>query len=239
MAELKKITDIIERIAPLKKQEAWDNSGWQIRLNKNSVKKVMLCVSVTCDILKQAIIKECDFIISHHPLFFNGDYQKEIVRDLIRYHFPVYSIHTPFDKAIGGTTDMLIESCGFCTDETLNEYTKIYYADMTMKELCHKIKKGLRIENIRVTNYNPKSVVKKVAFCAGSGISFCEDVKNAECDCFVTADLKYHCAADNDITIIDVGHLESEKPSLLTLKKLIEDYVDVEIADEVSPVEII
>ena len=236
MAELREITDLIEKIAPLERQEAWDNSGWQIRLNKKNVQKILLCISITNDILKQALTKKCDMIIAHHPLFFNGDYEKEIARDLIRYHLPVYSIHTPFDKATGGTTDMLIESCGFCTDDVLNDYTKIYYADMTLKELIHRIKKGLKIDKLRVSNYNPKMIVKKVAFCAGSGTSFCEEVIKANCDCFVTADLKYHCATDNDITIIDTGHLENEKPALLTLKKLLKNIAEIEIADENSPV---
>ena len=239
MAKLNEITDIIERIAPFEKQENWDNSGWQIRLNKKNIARILLCVSVTNNILKQALTKKCDMIIAHHPLFFNGEYDKEISRDLIRYHMPVYSIHTPFDKAVGGTTDILIDACGFCIDEVLNDYTKIYYADMTLKELTHRIKKGLGIDKLRITNYNPKTVVKKVAFCAGSGTSFCEDVIKTGCDCFVTADLKYHCAVDSDITIIDVGHLESEKPALSTLKELLKDVVEVEIADEKSPVEII
>ena len=239
MAELKEITNIIEKNAPLEKQEEWDNSGWQIRLNKKNIERILLCVSVTNDILKQALTKNCDMIIAHHPLFFNGQYDKEIARDLIRYHLPVYSIHTPFDKAVGGTTDMMIDNCGFCIDEVLNDYTKIYYADMTLKELIHRIKKGLKIDNLRVTNYNPKMLVKKVAFCAGSGTSFCEDVIKVNCDCFVTADLKYHCAIDNDIAIIDVGHLESEKPALNTLRNLLKNIVEVELADEKSPVEII
>ena len=240
MAELKEIVNRIERIAPLNTQEGWDNSGWQIRLGKKNIEKIMLCVSITSEVLKQAITKNCDMIIAHHPLFFDdNDYEKEIARDIIRYHLPVYSIHTPFDKAKNGTTDMLIEACGFCADEVLNEYTKIYYADMTLKEFVHKIKKGLGVENLRVTNYNPKMVVKKVAFCAGSGTSFCEEVMKSDCDCFVTADLKYHTAADNEITIIDVGHLESEKPALMTLKRLLSDIAEIEIAEEKSPIEVI
>ena len=134
---------------------------------------------------------------------------------------------------------MMIENCGFCVDEVLNDYTQIYYADMALKELIHKIKKGLKTEKLRITNYNPKTIVKKVAFCAGSGTGFCDEVVKANCDCFVTADLKYHCAIDNEITIVDVGHLESEKPSLNTLKNILKDIVEIEIAEEKSPIEII
>ena len=240
MAKIKEITDKIQTLAPLESQESWDNSGWQIRLQKKDIKKVMLCVSVTDEILKQAICNNCDMIVAHHPLFFgeNG-IDKPIVKEIIRRHIPVYSIHTPFDKAQNGTTDSLIEKCGFCIDETLNDYTKIYYAEITLKELVERIKKGLKIENLRVTNYAHKKVVKKVAFCAGSGTSFCEEVLNSGCDCFVTADLKYHTALDFGVTIIDVGHLESERPALLTIKNLLKDIVECEIAEEKPAIQII
>ena len=238
MAELKEIINAIENIAPLETQEEWDNSGLQINLGKN-IKKIMLCVSVTEDVIKQTVENNCDMIVAHHPLYFKDNYDTQIVKELIRKHIPVYSIHTPFDKAKNGTTDMMIKSCGLCADETLNEYTKIYYADMPMKELIHKIKKGLSVDKIRVTNYNPKKTVKKVAFCAGSGTSFCEEVIKSGCDCFVTADLKYHCAIENNVVIIDVGHLESEKPALETLKNILNNFAECQIAKELPPISII
>lgn len=239
MAEIKEIIKIIEKIAPLDTQEDWDNSGWQTRLNKKDIKRVLLCVSVTEDILNQAKSKNCDMIISHHPIYFKGGEDKELLREIIRDHFPIYSIHTPFDKANGGTTDSLIEACGFYTDEILNEYTKIFYADLLLKELVERIKKGLKVKNLRITNYEPKKIIKKAAFCAGSGTSFCEEVEKANCDCFITADLKYHTALDFKGTIIDLGHFESEKPALNTIKEALKDIAECEIANEKSPIEII
>ena len=239
MAKIEEIISIIEKIAPLKTQEDWDNSGWQTRLNKNDIKKIMLCVSVTNDVLSQTKVQNCDMIVAHHPVYFKNGQDKEIVREIIRQHLPVYSIHTPFDKAQGGTTDSLIERCGFCVDETLNDYTKIFYADLSLKEFIARIKKGLNIRSVRVTNYDSQKIIKKAAFCAGSGTSFCEEVLASGCDCFVTADLKYHTAQDFDGVIIDVGHLESEKPSLETIKNILKDIVECEIANENSPIEIV
>ena len=239
MAKIEDIINQIQKIAPLETQEIWDNSGWQIRLQKKDIKKIILCISITEEVLKQTNEQKCDMIISHHPLYFgNSVVSNPLVLDIIRNHLPVYSVHTPFDKAKNGTTDMLIKACGFCIDEVLNEYTKIYYADITMQELIHRIKKGLVIKNLRITNYDPKKNVKKVAFCAGSGTGFCAEVFLADCDCFVTADLKYHTALDFKGTIIDVGHLESEKPSLQALKNILQN-VECVIAKENSPIEIL
>jgi len=237
MTKINEIINAIEKIAPLSKQEEWDNSGWQIRLQKNDIKRVMLCVSVTESVLNQAIEKNCDMIISHHPMFFNN-FENPVKNEIIRNHLPVYSIHTPFDKAKLGTTDMLIKTCGFEFDEVINEYTKIVNYEIPLKILVEKVKQGLNIDKLRISNYDVNKIVKKIAFCAGSGTSFFEDVENSNCDCFITADLKFHTALDSKLTIIDVGHLESEKPALQTIKETL-DFVECEIAEETSSIQIV
>ena len=236
MAKIEEIIKLLQTIAPLETQEKWDNSGWQIRLNKKEIKKIMLCVTVTNDVLLQAKENNCDMIISHHPMFLCiDDIKKSIVREMIIAHIPVYSIHTPFDKVKGGTTDSLMKACKMPNNRMLNDYSGISYTEIPLKELIERIKKSLNIKSLRVTNYSPDKIVRKIAFCAGSGTSFCEDVANENCDCFVTADLKYHTAQDFKETIIDVGHLESEKPALYTLKNALK-CVECVIAKENSPI---
>ena len=60
----------IEDFAPLETQEEWDASGWVIDLPETEVNKVMFALTVTPNIIAQAIKHQCDMIISHHPLFF-------------------------------------------------------------------------------------------------------------------------------------------------------------------------
>ena len=64
------LTQIIEEIAPPETAESWDLSGWIVETPRTEVSKVMLCLTVTEDILRQAEANGCDMIISHHPLFF-------------------------------------------------------------------------------------------------------------------------------------------------------------------------
>ena len=63
------ITKRIEQFAPLETQEKWDCSGWLVETENQDIKKIMLCLTVTDDIVRQAIEQNCDMIISHHPLF--------------------------------------------------------------------------------------------------------------------------------------------------------------------------
>ena len=59
----------IEQFAPLETQEKWDCSGWLVETENQDIEKIMLCLTVTDDIVRQAREQNCDMIISHHPLF--------------------------------------------------------------------------------------------------------------------------------------------------------------------------
>ena len=53
--------------------------------------------------------------------------------------------------------------------------------------------------------------VKRVALTTGSGASL---LKNIDADCFLTGDIKYHDAMEAksiNISLIDIGHFESER----------------------------
>jgi dinuclear metal center YbgI/SA1388 family protein len=56
-------------------------------------------------------------------------------------------------------------------------------------------------------------MVKKIAFCGGSGSFLLNQAKNQGADFFVTGDFKYHefFDAEGQIVIADIGHYESEQ----------------------------
>ncbi|NLB33861.1 MAG: hypothetical protein GX818_08900 [Tissierellia bacterium] len=70
-----------------------------------------------------------------------------------------------------------------------------------------------------------KKLVKKVAFCGGSGSEFIEDAINLNADVYITGDIKYHqaqTAIKNDLCIIDAGHYNTEVHSMVSLKNILE-----------------
>jgi putative NIF3 family GTP cyclohydrolase 1 type 2 len=70
------------------------------------------------------------------------------------------------------------------------------------------------------------SKVTKVALCGGSGSSLLEEVRKAEVDVFVTADLKHHAVSDNENmngpALVSVSHWASEWTWLPELKQQLE-----------------
>ena len=115
--QINQIVETIENFAPLDTQESWDYSGFQLDLDKREVQKILLCLSVTQNIINQAVKFDCDMIISHHPLFFIPfEFNKNI---------PIYSAHTNLDKAYGGTTDALIELLGFSKAQKISDFLRL------------------------------------------------------------------------------------------------------------------
>lgn len=233
--EIEKITNLIEEFAPLELQEGWDCCGFQIDLKKKNINKILLCISATEQIINQAIEKNCDLIIAHHPLFFIPfSFNKGI---------QIYSAHTNLDRTAGGTTDTLISSlqldCKLISDEHKpHQFVRgIELKDKALLDNFTKIlKEKLGLESLRVVNNHNKQKIKRIVFCAGSGADFIEYAKQVDADVFVTGDVKYHTALDSDVIIIDVGHFESERPVLRTLEKLFKTLdIGVTIADEKSP----
>jgi dinuclear metal center YbgI/SA1388 family protein len=74
------------------------------------------------------------------------------------------------------------------------------------------VKANLNAAVVRYTN--PVRVqVQRVAICGGSGSFLLEHAKRSKADVYITADYKYHqfFDADGQISIVDIGHFESEQ----------------------------
>ena len=212
----------IEKFAPLETQEKWDCSGWAVNKNGSEVNKVLFALTVTDDVIRQAREKNCDMIISHHPLFFVPMEYKNI---------NIYCAHTNLDRAEGGTTDTLIKKLGFEKSENqdfvrivkLNEPIKIE----DLKNMLLKISPKLRYVN----NYEIDTI-SSIGFCAGSGSEF---INETDVDAFVTGDLKFHTALETKKVVFDIGHFESEIFAPEILKEITEVREKGVIADEKSP----
>lgn len=228
--DIKEIIKVIENFAPLESQASWDCSGWAVYNGQKQVKRVLLAVTVDENIINQALEKNCELIVSHHPLFFVPfSFQKGV---------GIYSAHTNLDVAKGGTTDSLISLLNLPSGEVVDEYLRIVELEneILLDDFVALLKDRLNLDFLRIVNKNNLSKIKKIAFCAGSGADFLPQVQELKADVFVTGDVKFHTAFDSETVLIDVGHFESERPVLDTVKKLLNSLdVEVIIADEKSP----
>ena len=212
----------IEEFAPLETQEAWDASGWIVDLEEPEINKVMFALTVTEDVLEQAVKNGCNMIISHHPMFFVPWKYCNI---------NIYCAHTNLDKANGGTTDTLLRALHL-EGHYYNDFVRVIELENEMSVEFLKLKLLPVSPRLRIINNKKVRTIKTVGFCAGSGSEF---IASTPCDAFVTGDLKYHTAVETDKVVYDIGHFESEIMSVSLLKEISEVKDKGILANEESP----
>ena len=91
-------------------------------------------------------------------------------------------------------------------------------SEITLKKFLEYLKLRLGTPALRYTG-NPKSKIKRVAVCGGSGSDLLPAAISQKADVFVTADCKYHTFqdAEGSISLVDAGHFETEQPVVAKL----------------------
>lgn len=221
------ITKRIEKFAPPELAEKWDCSGWVVETENQDIEKIMLCLTVTDDIVRQAREQNCDMIVSHHPLFNVSIKYKNI---------DIYCAHTNLDRAKGGTTDTLIKTLGLAKFIVANSgegFVRYINYETSLQNFVERLKKIS--PHLRYVNNKGVTQLKRIAFCAGSGTEFIQEAFENGADALVTGDLKFHTALDSPIVVFDIGHFESEVLVLSVFEQIIGNGIGFVYAKEKSP----
>lgn len=109
MISLETICSSLASIAPLRLAEDWDNVGLLVGNRRASVSRVMTCLTVTPNVVLEAVEHQVGLIVAHHPLPFkpvaritSDSVAGEMLLHLIAAGVAVYSAHTAFDSAAEG-----------------------------------------------------------------------------------------------------------------------------------------
>lgn len=110
---------VMEEWAPLHLAYDWDNVGLQVGSANTPVQTVMITLDVLESVVDEAIEKNVDLIIAHHPILFKPLHQIDlntstgrIINKLIQHQITVYASHTNLDIATGGVNDILCNELG-------------------------------------------------------------------------------------------------------------------------------
>jgi len=209
-----KISDIyafLNELSPFDLQESWDNSGLLIGDFSEDIQKIVLSIDVDEALIDS--MEENTLLITHHPLIFGGlkqlefnKYPANLIHKMIRKNISNIAMHTNFDqthlneyvaKEVLGYE--IKEKDGFVAYLEVNEDFDVF-AKKVAKAFSLPFAKCVKSSNF----------VKKVALTTGSG---CSLIKSIDADCFLTGDVKYHDAMEAksiNLSLIDIGHFESE-----------------------------
>jgi dinuclear metal center YbgI/SA1388 family protein len=109
----------LDRLAPTELAADWDNVGLLLGDPNAEVHRVLTCLTVTAEVVAEAVESGTQLIVTHHPILFRGvkrlsadSADGQTVWPLARAGIAVYSPHTAFDNANGGINDMIARGLG-------------------------------------------------------------------------------------------------------------------------------
>lgn len=256
--KVKDIAQAIESFAPKDLQETYDNAGLQVGDPEMIVSAALLCLDITEDVMREALERKCNLIISHHPLLFKGLKEvtgqtatERIVITAIKENVAIYSAHTNLDSAWEGVSHEIAHALNMTNLEVLepkSDHTSVGLGVIgnvqpTPKiEFLRKVKETFNVKSLRYSSQSPQLVVRKVAVCGGSGASLIRAAIAAGADIIITGDVKYHdfTSFGLDIIIADIGHYESEICTKKIFSKIIRgifpDFVTYFAGSETNPI---
>ena len=244
--------EVMERMAPPYLAESWDNPGLLVGEKENEIKKVLVALDVTDEVVEEAVNINASRIVTHHPMIF-GSIKKvnddthlgsRIIK-LIKNGIGHYAMHTNLDIAFGGVNDELakildmknVQVLSVSCEQDGKENGLGRYGDITpktLKEFALEIKEKLGLDGIRIIG-DEDNIVSKAGLCTGAGIEFMGDAKKNGCDVYITSDIKYHDsqkALEEGISLIDATHYGSENIIVPVIAKYIRENIkDIEVVE--------
>ncbi|GAA4963300.1 Nif3-like dinuclear metal center hexameric protein [Algibacter aquimarinus] len=140
------IQDVInhlEELAPIAYAEDFDNVGLLVGNKKAKVTGVLVTLDTLETVVEEAIAKNCNLIVSFHPIIFKGlkkltgkNYVERVVMKAIKHDIAIYAIHTALDNALQGVNDMI------CNQLELTNKRILIPQSQTIKKLTTYIPKN-------------------------------------------------------------------------------------------------
>lgn len=227
MAKLREIIAALERLAPLKLQDEWDNSGLQVGFPDAEISRVLVCLDITEAIVEEAIAKKCNLIVSHHPLLFkplrqvsDASYQQRCVVKALASGVSIYSAHTSLDNAPGGVNHKIASLLGLQDLRWLSPLEGEDAGAGLVGELeqperdadfLARVKRIFGVQCLQHSALDGR-LIRRVALCGGAGAFLLRDAICAGADCFLSGEFHYHDYFENGgVLLAELGHYQSEQ----------------------------
>lgn len=154
------LCQFLDTFAPSSLAADWDNVGLLLGDPKETVRAALTCLTITPEVVAEAVESGVQLIVTHHPVLFRGTKnlstnhpEGRLLWPLARAGVAVYSPHTAFDDTRDGINDSLARALNLTEVEPLRK------------------KDGPKQAKIVV--FTPESDLAKVSdamFAAGAGV---------------------------------------------------------------------
>lgn len=255
--ECSKIIAMIEERIPREYALEWDNVGLLAGRLGKEVRKILIALDATDEVIQQAVDHNVDMLITHHPLIFSPlktitdqDFIGRRVVSLLQHDISYYAMHTNYD--VMGMADLAGAMIGLCEPEVLEVTKEVPREEgigrvgtlaeaVTLQACCEHVKACFGLSNVKVFgDLNMK--VKRAAISPGSGKSVIRTAISKGAEVLITGDIDHHDGLDavaRGIAIIDAGHYGIEHIYVGDMEKYLKqklgETVEIMTAEECNP----
>ena len=228
--QCKALIEKLETLSPRSFAEAWDNVGLLAGRYEKEIHTVMIALDATDEVVEEAVRKNADLLLTHHPLIFSarksindGDFIGKRLLTMLQHDMCYYAMHTNFD--VMGMADAAADEIGLFDRVVLD----VTYEDDISKEgigrlgklpgkctleACgERVKQIFGLESVKIFGESER-IVEKAAICPGSGKSVIDKAAAMGADVLITGDIDHHSGIDAmamGVSVIDAGHYGLEK----------------------------
>lgn len=117
--KIKAICKLVEDLAPLPYAEDFDNVGLLVGDAEQQATGVLVTLDTLENVVEEAIAKDCNLILSFHPIIFKGlkkltgsSYVERVVMKALKHDIAIYAIHTALDNVMDGVNRGICERLG-------------------------------------------------------------------------------------------------------------------------------
>ena len=123
---IQEVIRYLESVAPPSYQESYDNAGLIVGHPEMELTGVLLCLDSLETVVDEAILKNCNLIIAHHPIVFSGlkrfnwrTYIERTVMKAIKNDIAIYAAHTNLDNVRTGVNARISDQLGLTNTQIL------------------------------------------------------------------------------------------------------------------------
>lgn len=229
--KINELAEILESDFPLHYAFEGDNVGLLVGDGNTEITSVLATCDVDLPVVKEAIEKGSNLILSHHPLMFRPlkrltetNPEQKAIRLAVSNGISIYSAHTNLDSGRGGINDLMASMVGMKNTEIIDvlggEGEKKYGfgrmcdldKPLTLTQIMHDVIERFSADGLRYAG-DKNSLIRRIAVNTGGGADVIPMCIERGCDLLITGDIKYNGyrdAVEMGMCIIDIMHYDSE-----------------------------
>jgi len=230
---------LLDEMAAFSLAESWDNVGLMVGNPKDAVSGILVCLDASPLILEEAEEKDCNVIVTHHPVIFRplkalrmDDPVGSLLAEAVRREVAIVSCHTNLDVVTQGVSWALADALGLEQGKPLDarepEGSLIGFGmigqlaePLSGKVFVRHLMEALSLAALKVAGPVPE-VVQTIAVCGGSGSELIALAQEKGADLFVTGEVKHSHALwshAKNFCVVDAGHFATEQVVVPVLAK--------------------